>query len=38
MAWDEWEQMKSDAAERQSARMRLNPWMEAQAPQPPTWW
>ncbi|WP_432247890.1 hypothetical protein ACRAR1_08565 [Streptomyces sanyensis] len=24
MAWDEWEQVKSDAAGRQSARMRLN--------------
>jgi hypothetical protein len=24
MAWDEWEQLKSDAAERSSTRMRLN--------------
>ncbi|MFJ8858285.1 hypothetical protein ACIRD8_07575 [Streptomyces sp. NPDC102451] len=24
MAWDEWEQLKSDAAERSSARMQLN--------------
>ncbi|MEU6390715.1 hypothetical protein [Streptomyces sp. NPDC046939] len=24
MAWDEWEQLKTDAAERQSTRMRLN--------------
>lgn len=24
MAWDEWEQLKSEAAERQSTRMRLN--------------
>lgn len=24
MAWDEWEQLKSEAAERGSTRMRLN--------------
>ncbi|MET9498192.1 hypothetical protein [Streptomyces sp. NPDC006552] len=24
MAWDEWDQLKTDAAERQSAQMRLN--------------
>ncbi|MEN8656374.1 hypothetical protein ABCR94_38825 [Streptomyces sp. 21So2-11] len=24
MAWDEWEQLKADAAERQSSQMQLN--------------